>query len=41
MAFAPLALKFGAVHIDDPSCVEKSYPAYWEQLERTGAFALE
>lgn len=41
MAFAPLALKFGAVHIDDPSCVEKSYPSYWEQLERTGAFALE
>jgi 3-phosphoshikimate 1-carboxyvinyltransferase len=41
MAFAPLALKLGSLQIDDPHCVEKSYPGYWNQLERTGAFAFE
>lgn len=41
MAFAPLALKTGALHIDEPECVDKSYPGYWSQLRRTKAFALE
>lgn len=41
MAFAPLVLKIGTLHIDDHQCVEKSYPAYWKQLEQTGAFAFD
>ncbi|MBK9292616.1 MAG: 3-phosphoshikimate 1-carboxyvinyltransferase [Bacteroidetes bacterium] len=41
MAFAPLALKINTLVIDDPDCVVKSYPAYWKQLQATGAFALE
>lgn len=41
MAFAPLALKTGTLQMDDPHCVVKSYPNFWEQLERTGAFILE
>jgi 3-phosphoshikimate 1-carboxyvinyltransferase len=40
MALAPLCLVNGSVGIDDPAVVAKSYPGYWEDLERAG-FTLE
>lgn len=40
MAFAPLALKRGAVLIQDPEVVVKSYPEYWDHLQQVG-FELE
>jgi 3-phosphoshikimate 1-carboxyvinyltransferase len=36
MAFAPLAVKFGEVRIDDPAVVSKSYPEYWTHLKDFG-----
>ncbi|MCO5275001.1 MAG: hypothetical protein M9900_08785 [Flavobacteriales bacterium] len=36
MALAPLALICGAVTILDPEVVNKSYPGFWEDLERAG-----
>lgn len=36
MAFAPLAIPFGEVRVDDPLVVTKSYPAYWKDLEKSG-----
>jgi len=36
MAFAPLAISLGKVAIDDPEVVSKSYPGYWEDLEKAG-----
>lgn len=39
MAFAPLALTAGPVTIDDPLVVTKSYPNFWEDLEKAG-FAI-
>ncbi|MFI5222378.1 MAG: 3-phosphoshikimate 1-carboxyvinyltransferase [Bacteroidia bacterium] len=36
MAFAPLALIFGKIEIDDPGVVVKSYPDFWEDLKRAG-----
>lgn len=35
MAFAPLALKF-PLTIDQPGVVSKSYPAFWEDLQKLG-----
>ncbi len=40
MALAPLAARFGKVHISDPDVVIKSYPAFWNQLKKTGMFTL-
>jgi 3-phosphoshikimate 1-carboxyvinyltransferase len=40
MAFAPLALKLGKVKINDPEVVKKSYPHFWEDLQKAG-FKLE
>jgi 3-phosphoshikimate 1-carboxyvinyltransferase len=40
MAFAPLALLFGEVIIENPDVVEKSYPYYWDDLKKAG-FGLE
>jgi len=37
MAFALAGLVRGGVSIDDPGCVAKSFPAYWETLEALGA----
>lgn len=39
MAFAPLAM-FGEISIEDPFVVEKSYPEFWNDLERLG-FQIE
>ncbi|MBW4889272.1 3-phosphoshikimate 1-carboxyvinyltransferase [Mucilaginibacter sp. HMF5004] len=36
MAFAPLALVIPQVEIEDPMVVEKSYPAFWSDLESMG-----
>jgi 3-phosphoshikimate 1-carboxyvinyltransferase len=36
MAFAPLAIPFGPVCINDPMVVTKSYPGYWDDLEKVG-----
>ena len=36
MAFAPLALFINEVEIEDAPVVEKSYPAFWKDLEKVG-----
>jgi 3-phosphoshikimate 1-carboxyvinyltransferase len=36
MAFAPLAIPFGVLSVDDPMVVTKSYPTYWTDLEKAG-----
>jgi 3-phosphoshikimate 1-carboxyvinyltransferase len=36
MAFAPLALLIPEVEIEDAEVVEKSYPAFWRDLEKVG-----
>jgi len=36
MAFAPLALLFNDMQINDPSVVEKSYPDFWKHLKQQG-----
>lgn len=40
MAFAPLALVFQKVKIEEPNVVEKSYPMFWQHLEEQG-FKIE
>jgi len=36
MAFAPLALKCKKISINNPSCMKKSYPALWKDMEIAG-----
>lgn len=36
MAFAPLALIFDAIEIENPEVVQKSFPDYWQQLQKLG-----
>jgi len=36
MAFAPLALVFDQITIEEPQVVEKSYPMYWDHLKAQG-----
>ncbi|MBK0379149.1 3-phosphoshikimate 1-carboxyvinyltransferase [Mucilaginibacter segetis] len=36
MAFAPLAMLINKVEIEDADVVEKSYPAFWKDLEKAG-----
>ncbi|MCR4995172.1 MAG: 3-phosphoshikimate 1-carboxyvinyltransferase [Bacteroidales bacterium] len=36
MAFAPAALVLGSIDINDPQVVSKSYPRFWEDLEKAG-----
>lgn len=36
MSFAPLALVFGPLSIQDPNVVSKSYPLFWEDLKSVG-----
>ncbi len=36
MAFAPVALVRESILIDDPMVVSKSYPKFWEDLEKAG-----
>ena len=39
MAFAPLALKVEGLQIEEPDVVVKSYPRYWEDLNKVGITA--
>jgi 3-phosphoshikimate 1-carboxyvinyltransferase len=34
MSFAVVGLRVPGVRIEDPGCVRKSYPLFWEELER-------
>ncbi len=36
MAFAPLAIKFPGLRINNPEVVSKSYPSYWDDLRKAG-----
>lgn len=36
MALAPLSLRLGALQMNDPEVVSKSYPSYWQHLETVG-----
>jgi len=36
MAFAPLAILFGQIAIEEPAVVGKSYPLFWKHLEQIG-----
>lgn len=36
MAFAPAALVLGTIDINNPEVVSKSYPGFWEELEKAG-----
>jgi 3-phosphoshikimate 1-carboxyvinyltransferase len=40
MAFAPAALRCGALLVNNPQVVSKSYPKYWKDLEAVG-FEIE
>ncbi|MBR5663470.1 MAG: hypothetical protein IKX01_01910, partial [Bacteroidales bacterium] len=34
MALAPLAMKTGAIEIDNADVVSKSYPNFWEEFQK-------
>lgn len=36
MAFAPLSIKYPGLTINNPEVVTKSYPSFWEDLEKAG-----
>ncbi len=36
MAFAPLAIPMGSIAISQPECVQKSYPHFWTDLQKSG-----
>lgn len=36
LSFAPLALKYPEIRINNPSVVTKSYPAFWDDLKQAG-----
>lgn len=36
LSLAPLALRLGSITIDDPQVVNKSYPGFWADLEKSG-----
>ena len=40
MAFAPIAIKYGSLEIEDPGVVVKSYPSFWKDLHEVG-FLME
>jgi 3-phosphoshikimate 1-carboxyvinyltransferase len=40
MAFAPLAIPFGEVVVNDPMVVTKSYPDFWQDLKKAGFSVL-
>ena len=40
MAFAPLAMTFGKIEINNPQVVTKSYPRFWDDLKAAG-FIIE
>ena len=40
MAFAPAAVKFPGLRINNPEVVTKSYPNFWKDLQQAG-FKIE
>ena len=38
MAAAPLSTIIDQIEIDDPNVVSKSYPEFWEEMQKTGIF---
>lgn len=36
MSFAPAALLYPQIKIEQPDCVQKSFPKFWEQIARNG-----
>jgi len=36
LAFAPAALSFPEIIIEDPNVITKSYPQYWDDLKNVG-----
>ena len=40
MAFAPAAIHYPTIQIDEPQVVSKSYPGYWDDLRKAG-FMIE
>jgi len=36
LAFAPAAMVYTKIIIDDPQVISKSYPGYWNDLEKIG-----
>jgi 3-phosphoshikimate 1-carboxyvinyltransferase len=41
MSFAPLAIKYGSVEIENPEVVKKSYPEFWDDLRSVGFLVEE
>jgi 3-phosphoshikimate 1-carboxyvinyltransferase len=41
MSLAPLAIPLETVSVENPDVAKKSYPGYWEELEKTGLFTLD
>lgn len=37
MAFAPAAIHYPTIQIDEPQVVSKSYPGYWDDLRKAGS----
>lgn len=40
MSFAPLAIKYSSLKIENPDVVDKSYPAFWDDIQYAG-FSLD
>ena len=36
MALAPLAIIFGELELESPEVVNKSFPNYWEEIQKLG-----
>jgi 3-phosphoshikimate 1-carboxyvinyltransferase len=36
LAFAPLAMRYGSIYINNPEVVSKSYPNFWDDLRAAG-----
>lgn len=41
MAFAPLAVIFGEIIIEDPDVVSKSFPGFWKEIKKLGFTFIE
>jgi 3-phosphoshikimate 1-carboxyvinyltransferase len=41
MSLAPLAIPLGMVTIKNPEVVKKSYPDYWDELEKSALFSMK
>lgn len=41
MAIAPTSAKLGELVINDPMVVTKSYPKFWDEIAKTGAYIIE